>query len=64
VSLRIYDSRGKLVRTLVEGILPTGQHDVQWDGCDRHGNQVAAGVYLAHLNAGEARMTQKLVMVK
>lgn len=64
VNLRVYDSRGKLVRTLVEGILPTGQHDVQWDGRDRNGNQVAAGVYLAHLNAGELRQTRKLVMVK
>ncbi len=64
VSLRVYDSRGKLVRTLVDGIQAAGQHDIQWDGRDQHGNHVAAGVYLANLHAGEVRETRKLVMIK
>ncbi len=64
VSLRVYDTRGKLVQVLVNESLPSGYHDVRWDGLDRHGQAVAAGVYLARLNAGEVAVTHKMAVLK
>lgn len=63
-SLRIYDQRGRLVRTLVDEALAPGAHRATWDGRDGAGRTAAAGVYLAELRAGEVRQMRKLTLVK
>jgi glucose/arabinose dehydrogenase len=48
VSLKIYDSRGALVRTLVpDGVQSATRHDVLWLGIDDAGEDVPAGIYYA-----------------
>ncbi len=64
VTLRIYDARGALVRTLKDESLPAGVHTVVWDGRDMNGHQTATGVYFVRLIAGSYEMTQKIVMIK
>ncbi len=49
VSLRVYDVAGRLVRTLVGGRLPAGEHAAYWDGRDDGGRSSASGTYLARL---------------
>jgi hypothetical protein len=61
VSLRIFDLSGRLVRTLAEGPLGYGEHAVAWDGRDRHGNIVSAGVYLYRLDTPELTRTRRLI---
>ncbi len=64
VSLRIYDLRGALVRTLVQGVMEAGVHDVVWDGRTDNGAQTASGVYFAETRTpGETTVT-KLALVK
>ncbi len=46
-SVRVYDVAGRLVRTLVEGHLDAGPHEIVWDGTDDAGRRVASGVYFA-----------------
>ena len=46
-SVRVYDVAGRLVRTLVEGNLDAGPHEIVWDGTDDAGRRVASGVYFA-----------------
>jgi len=46
VSLAIYNTRGQLVRTLVEGREKPGYKSFRWDGRDSRGEYVASGVYL------------------
>ena len=48
-ALRVYDAGGRLVRVLTEGDRADGDHKVAWDGTDRDGRRVAAGVYVARL---------------
>jgi hypothetical protein len=60
VSVRIYDVSGRLVRTLVERLVPAGEHAVAWDGRDTDGRRVAAGVYFTTFRAGAYEETQKL----
>ena len=43
---------------------PAGAHQVIWDGRDRWGRPVSAGVYFYQLRAGEARLTQRMVVLR
>jgi hypothetical protein len=63
-TLRIFDVRGRRVRTLVEEALPAGAFSPQWDGADDRGAPVAAGTYFLRLEAGPRRATQKLVVAR
>ena len=64
VRIDVLDVSGRLVRTLEAGELPAGRRVVSWDGRDNEGHQVATGVYLARLHAGEFEATSKMVLVK
>ena len=62
--LAIHDVQGRLVRVLVDEVLPTGQHAVEWDGRDGRGQELATGVYLSRLEAGGEVRSRKLALVK
>lgn len=62
--LAIYNASGRLVRLLVAEHVDAGVHSVDWDGKDERGQDVAAGVYITRLQAGEKVITQKLVLAK
>ncbi len=64
VSLRVYDLRGRAVRTLVSGALDAGSHTVEWDGRDDHGTLVPSGAYFARLAAGGGALTRALVRTR
>ena len=64
VTLRIHDSRGRIVRELVSGRLPAGTHSVVWDGRDAQRAAVASGVYLARLHAAGGIHSKKLLLLK
>jgi hypothetical protein len=64
VSLNVYDVRGRLVTSLVERVLPAGEHHVAWDGRKADGRAAAAGVYFYTLRAGNRHDTHKLLLVR
>jgi len=45
ISIKLYDSSGRIVRTLVQREKQPGYYHVYWDRRDDCGNQVAGGVY-------------------
>jgi len=49
VKLELFDVAGRSVRTLASGKLSPGVHVSVWDGRDREGNAVKAGVYFVRL---------------
>jgi len=52
VSIKIYSSQGKKVKTLVENLLETkGSHSHGWLGISDNGTFVPAGIYLAKVQA-------------
>jgi len=63
-TLKIYNIRGQLVRTLVDEPRETGTYEVSWDGRDEDGNEVASGVYLYRLQAGDFNQAKKMVLMK
>jgi hypothetical protein len=64
VSLRIFDVRGRLVRTVVDGELPAGGHESRWDGRTRSGEMAGSGVYYFRLQAGDRTISRKLIVLK
>jgi len=64
VNLNVYDLRGRLVRTLVDGDMPEGRHEVTWDGRDGAGQGAASGMYFTKLVAGEATQVSKMTLVR
>jgi hypothetical protein len=62
--LRIFDVRGRLVRSLEAGWLAAGTHERVWDGRDERGQAVGSGVYFAHARVGGERAVTKLMLVK
>jgi hypothetical protein len=64
VSLTVYDITGRMVSTLVEGNLSTGDHSVVWDGVDSNGTLVSAGIYIYALQTETSSITRKMVFMK
>ncbi|NOX38413.1 MAG: T9SS type A sorting domain-containing protein [Calditrichaeota bacterium] len=64
VILKIYNSLGQVVRTLVEEHQPAGRYTVQWNGRDDFGRQMPAGIYFYRLKAGQFEQVRKMVLVR
>jgi len=61
-TLRIFDLRGRLVRTLVDEVLAAGRHEVAWSGRDDTGSAVASGVYFYRLQAEGQTAIRRLTL--
>ncbi len=64
VDLRVYDIRGRLVRTLLGGPLDRGIHRVTWTGKNDSGRAVAAGVYFVRAKTGEFETVRKVLILR
>ncbi len=64
VELAIYDMMGRRIRTLVSANQAAGAYNVQWDGTNVQGEQLASGVYLYQLRAGDRVETRKMMLIK
>ena len=69
VSISIYDTTGKLVRTLSLGYQSAGFYHSRgraayWDGRNAVGEQVASGVYFYQLTTPSFHQTRRLVILK
>ena len=61
--LAIFGVDGRCVRTLVDGAMEPGRHDVVWDGRDSRGLGVDAGIYFVRLVSGGQSLSRKLVVI-
>lgn len=64
VTLKIYNVRGQLVKTLVDETQSEGEYAVSWDGCDQEGRLVTSGIYFYSLKAGHWSQAKKMVLTK
>lgn len=63
VRLRIIGLSGRVVRTF-DLDLPSGQHSVPWNGQDERGHSVASGTYVVEFEAGRARDSGRITLLK
>ncbi len=59
VRLAVFDMRGRLVQTLVDGTLAAGHHEIRFDG-----RGLPSGTYLCRLDAPGGVQTRRLTLVK
>jgi hypothetical protein len=64
VSLKVFNVRGALVRTLVDGQMAAGEHSIIWDGKTEDGNQAPSGVYFYETRANGEVKVNKMALVK
>jgi predicted outer membrane repeat protein len=64
VTLGIYDSSGRLLRSLVDDEQRQGTYSVTWDGRNRRGEPAAAGMYFYQLTLDGEKRTRQLVLVR
>lgn len=59
VKLEVYDIQGRIVQTLVDGIVSPGEHRVRFDGAN-----LSSGTYLYRLYAGKEIQTKSMTLIK
>jgi PKD repeat protein len=59
VELSVYNVRGQVVSTLVQGRQASGLHQVEWDARD-----LPSGIYIVRLKAGKESFIQKVNLIK
>jgi hypothetical protein len=68
VSLKIYNIRGQIVKTLVADEMQAGYHSVVWNGKDDSGKSVSSGIYLSGFDtnneSGDYTSVKKMILLK
>ena len=59
ISLQILDISGRAVETLLNGIVPMGRQDIQWNPQNH-----ASGIYFIHLSSQFNSQSKKIVYLK
>lgn len=62
--LAVYDLQGRLVRTVLNKVLPGGSYTAAWDGLDDNGQGVSSGVYLCVLRQGAKSDARRMVLLR
>jgi len=63
VTVRIYDVRGRLVRTVLDAVKPAGVHAARWNGSTETGTQSASGVYFYVITYPDGNTSAKKMTV-
>ncbi len=61
VTVNVYSPTGALIRTITQGRLSAGRHEVVWNGEGSGGRPLPAGVYFVRLQAGNFTTQRKVV---
>ncbi|NOQ22911.1 MAG: PQQ-binding-like beta-propeller repeat protein [Candidatus Aegiribacteria sp.] len=63
-SVMVYDLSGRIVRTLENSELGTGQHSIVWDGRKENGEVVSGGLYMCRIQSGGISETTGLCLLR
>ncbi len=64
LSLKIYNVRGELVKTLIDETRAAGEGHILWDGTNSQGSEVSSGVYFYEARTGGEVQVSKMALVK
>lgn len=64
VSIDIFNVKGQLVKRLINGQMPAGNHTITWTGKDENQKQVSSGVYFYRMQTNNYTTTRKMLMMK
>ncbi len=64
ISIKIFDTLGREVKTLIERNVRAGEYSISWDGTDQTGREVSSGTYFYQLKAADQIYTRSLSLLK
>jgi len=64
VRIEIYNTKGQLIRTLVNEIKANGHHSAVWNGRDNNSASVASGIYHYRMRAGAYKANRLMMLLK
>jgi hypothetical protein len=64
LDLKIYNIMGQLVATLISEVKMPGSYQVSWNGHSDRNFEVASGIYICHLKAGQYQQVRKIILMK
>jgi hypothetical protein len=64
VKLEVYNLLGQRMATLINGYQLAGNHTVTWNGKGDEGEDMATGLYLMKLTAGNQILTRKMFLIR
>ena len=65
VTVKIYNVRGALLRTLVDDVREAGvTYEAIWNGTDDRGAEVSSGLYFYEVKSGGMTKVSKMTLVK
>ena len=68
VIMRVYNTSGQIVKTLVHDNMSAGYHSVIWNGTDESGKSVSSGVYFNSFEAADDEKdytsVKKIILLK
>ena len=64
VCLEIYNSKGQLVKSLLNEQQAKGEHSLTWNGKDNVGHSVASGLYLCRITSAGQHESRKMLLLK
>lgn len=63
--ISIYDLKGRLIKTIHNGLLKAGEHRVHWNGKDYSGRNVSSGIYFYQLKTDDGfRQVNKMLLLE
>jgi hypothetical protein len=63
-AIEVFDLSGRCVRRLETSGIGAGRYAVTWDGTDRSGQRLAAGIYFIRLRSGAQVSVRRVVVVR
>jgi len=64
VRITIYDLTGRNVLELLNETKEAGSYTAKWDGRNQLGGQVASGLYIYQIQAGQFTQSRKMLFMK
>jgi hypothetical protein len=64
VTIRVFDVTGRLVTTLVDGVVEPGRHTAVWNGTNDAGESVGSGVYFCTMETPDYSSSHKMTLLK
>ncbi|MCF7793805.1 MAG: choice-of-anchor D domain-containing protein [Candidatus Cloacimonetes bacterium] len=62
--IKIYNSKGQMIKTLVSDYLANGIHTATWNGKNEKGSEVPSGIYFYKMKSGDYQQTRKMILLK
>ncbi len=64
VRIKIFNTMGQHIATVVDRNFEAGYHQITWDGRDQVGRDLSSGIYFYQVEAGELMMMRRMLLLR